>query len=1038
LIVHGSEGITVRRWGGETTLNEVPFDEAPLKAGDCLRIAGVELDVIAPAAASTPTKPSPRLAAGADSSSRFRAGRDAARQRSRQLLDALRRARAEHDHLLQRTSELQQQSEQTAAQLGRLAAEHEKTLADLAEVRRQMSAGQGLADQNNRLVREVRELTERADQLGGELASLAADKHALEVEKAAFDEERRRLLDENSQFRDRLRDQQTQLAQQVAALRGEADQLREQDERLKEQIRTLGVEKAALEDERASGQTEHDTLRRQHEKLQADWQSLASADETLAQERTALCRERDELRNEIDRVRADIQSLAADRDAQDKAQAELCGERDAYRRQCEELRQNLDALSAEKTALAEERGVLSGECVTLRGQNQELQETNSGLLAEKSAAADEHAAACTERDQLREENQQLQAAVAELDEEVSAFAAAKSALEEERDRLREENKRLAEIEQEMRAAVAERENMSAELYRALLQAAEMQKHADEYDALLVANQALRDEHEELTARIAHFQKEVERLNEEQFSAVASQQSLADEATEIRQDRQRLSEENAQLLASLSEARQQLEEAARRQAEGTDPLLQENASLRKQLEDAQRDHSAFAETVSAFERQLAGTHEEQAAVEAAMEEANRHIADQAARLAESAGSIERLEEQLAAAQNAHQSLEDERDDWQQRCAATARQHEEQRQRIAELEARLAAAVATPPPRAGDRPADAPSVDEMPPAGDPAQPIAVSEIASTGAETAGQASKAAAISLDNEDTEPALPQVSADGPCKLEQEPPQASSAPVKQEFQPTSYIERYSHLFADDEAVRENSPKLGTTRPLGDGGPKPGHAQAQRESTATTHASSSGDEESIEQYMNQLLQRVRGQSAGPVASQAPQTPRTIEAKAQPRLPAMQPAGTASEPGLSPANPFAWAPNFGTARPKSSTPAPKTDLEALRALANESARRAISRHALRKLRRNALTKAIVATLAGVTSLWLILESADWRSLQCITAGVALLVAAYWTGQTYRTLLQSLRERAYDDVPEDEVEQPVASFHSPLPIDVERPVA
>jgi hypothetical protein len=247
------------------------------------------------------------------------------------------------------------------------------------------------------------------------------------------------------------------------------------------------------------------------------------------------------------------------------------------------------------------------------------------------------------------------------------------------------------------------------------------------------------------------------------------------------------------------------------------------------------------------------------------------------------------------------------------------------------------------------------------------------------------------------------------------------------------------LFADDEAVRENSPKLGTSRPPGDGRPKPGHAQAVPESTATTHSSSSGDEESIEQYMNQLLQRVRGQSAGPVASQSPQTPRTIEAKAQPRLPAMQPAGTASgERGPAPANPFAWAANFGTARPKSSTPAPKTDLEALRALANESARRAISRHALRKLRRNALTKAIVATLAGVTSLWLILESADWRSLQCITAGVALLVAAYWTGQTYRTLLQSLRERAYDDVPDDEAEQPVASFHSPLPIDVERPVA
>ena len=62
----------------------------------------------------------------------------------------------------------------------------------------------------------------------------------------------------------------------------------------------------------------------------------------------------------------------------------------------------------------------------------------------------------------------------------------------------------------------------------------------------------------------------------------------------------------------------------------------------------------------------------------------------------------------------------------------------------------------------------------------------------------------------------------------------------------------------------------------------------------------------------------------------------------------------------------------AKRKVSSPAPQTDLGALRALANETARRAISRHELRKHRRNAVTKVIVATLAGVTSLWLMLDS------------------------------------------------------------------
>ena len=101
-----------------------------------------------------------------------------------------------------------------------------------------------------------------------------------------------------------------------------------------------------------------------------------------------------------------------------------------------------------------------------------------------------------------------------------------------------------------------------------------------------------------------------------------------------------------------------------------------------------------------------------------------------------------------------------------------------------------------------------------------------------------------------------------------------------------------------------------------------------------------------------------------------------------------------------------------------------------MANETARLAISRHELRKLRRNAVTKVIVSTLAGVTSLWLMLDSSDWLNVQFITACGALLVAAYWAGETFRTLVYSMRIAA-NEVPEETV-----AVESPaLPIDVER---
>jgi hypothetical protein len=119
-------------------------------------------------------------------------------------------------------------------------------------------------------------------------------------------------------------------------------------------------------------------------------------------------------------------------------------------------------------------------------------------------------------------------------------------------------------------------------------------------------------------------------------------------------------------------------------------------------------------------------------------------------------------------------------------------------------------------------------------------------------------------------------------------------------------------------------------------------------------------------------------------------------------------------------------------KAAVPAPTTDLGALRALANETARRAISRHELRKHRRNAVTKVIVSTLAGVTSLWLMLDSPDWRSMQFITACLSLLVAAIWAGETYRTLLESLHAAAYDG-PEEGLDEAEAVAPTALPIDV-----
>ena len=114
-----------------------------------------------------------------------------------------------------------------------------------------------------------------------------------------------------------------------------------------------------------------------------------------------------------------------------------------------------------------------------------------------------------------------------------------------------------------------------------------------------------------------------------------------------------------------------------------------------------------------------------------------------------------------------------------------------------------------------------------------------------------------------------------------------------------------------------------------------------------------------------------------------------------------------------------PGFKEFRRKGPLPERSVEFQAFRDLANETARRAIGVYATQTHRRNAVTKVIVSTLAGVTSLWLMLDSPDWRDLQFITACVSLFAAAYWVGQAYRTLMDLLHAGDYDRPEIDEAE-------------------
>jgi hypothetical protein len=275
-------------------------------------------------------------------------------------------------------------------------------------------------------------------------------------------------------------------------------------------------------------------------------------------------------------------------------------------------------------------------------------------------------------------------------------------------------------------------------------------------------------------------------------------------------------------------------------------------------------------------------------------------------------------------------------------------------------------------------------------------------------------------------------------------PPNTPAPAK-ESRTSSFIERYAHMFTDDAPADVSAQPAAPARqveedtlvrkPRAFGGPR-----SIGQSPEPTE-----DEETIEQYMAKLMQRVRGEGPRVAASQA-QAAVTPEAPNVPGPPGQAgPTSGLPPEAHSPDSPATASAadvdkaeylttSLGTVRRKSVAVDRPVNLEAFRALANESARRAISTHALQKHRRTAVTKAIVATLAGMTSVFVMLEAPGWLDLQFITAGVSLLAAAYWAGQTYGKMVESFRAASYHG-PEELLENLIDPFRPALPIDVDK---
>lgn len=989
LILRTSSEITARRWAGETTLNGERLLDAPIHPGDCLQVGPVQLEILGtensigettpvlevpslPPLASTTALALPTLppppAATPQSST------------DQKLLEARDLARDRGRRMLRAL----RRSRQACAELS--------------------GQSEQLAANNQQLQRRIESLNERVEQLVAEQEALTAAHHSVSGEKDSLEAEAQRASDEVW--------------------------------RLQEQLREHTDRCLALASERDEAASRSDSL---HAELQ-----LASEREAAALENTA----------RLDTELAELRRLY---DEQGMKLDAVTGEQAEKLRECETLRSDVQSLQARESSLQTELQQSHDESERLRSQLEELRK--------------EHGSVGEQHDALRAE-------LAAESENVGRLTREREKLTAECDRLRAAADRLPAVEQQLRSAISEKESTASELYRALLQLAQLEEESDHQAEMEAVNEAVNKELERSRTEIASLQSQIEQLATDRTEIAEKKSSLDARIAQLIDAHQQVAHERDELSTEVDALREQFEEARRQEAENITRLQQAEA-LQPRLDALESSQAELVDTVERLKSELAEKEQASAASAAEVQSLKTELDDVrekwqhereqlSGRERELEQQIAELEGRLAEASAANDALASSIAAMMQENTATA---DEDSSELSPVDSPATegpiAECGTPSAEAeigNDRPVTTDAIDAKAEAKRQAEAIRALAPRSTWDGQPSQntwsvtegfvrrssivAGDAATTSFGGDATAEAEQDVVALDPMEaasgISSQPVHddanspseaADETPIVEatSSQSTSFIERYAHLFAEDAggSAPQPSPSI-ESRQDHEHVPMPAVVAATLGDGVAKPTSGKDDEESIEEYMAKLLQRVRGETAAAAPTVAKREPSadvppaasTGDGFASGPLPA--PLSMSCVENDSPVS-------LEAIRRKSPMIVPQTDLEALRALANESARRAISRHTVRKLRRNATTKVLVATLAGVTSLWFMLHADQWWDLQFVTACVSMLVAAIWTGETFRTLLQTLRVATSDET-DEEIEQLAAELRAPLPIDIE----
>jgi len=567
---------------------------------------------------------------------------------------------------------------------------------------------------------------------------------------------------------------------------------------------------------------------------------------------------------------------------------------------------------------------------------------------------------------------------------------------------------------------------------------------------------------ELKAKCDELRKDVANLSDKLSQATQTRDALAEEISHTRREREDMREEHTQVwdkvaqlnreITALNAERSQVANENASLIADADQVRSELESLRLEIGRLRAADAAQARHQQALNENLHSAHAELEQLRGELNEslaghANQHteVAARDAEIGELRDEIARLRQQAEQAAAETCRLANLVETGTQECERLRQEHVHVWSKVAQLTAENERLIAVETSKAVQ-----PKNGQAPKSGDVADEMNATDGASTGlfavvAEehpfiesfpAESEAGFTGQVLAKNEETV-AKAEVESSDVWHFRSESQPAASTRAEEEDgvadnEPTEPVtpRLASHsLFAPPPRLVEPGATL--ARPV---------APSISSSAKTLSASTSDDEESIEDYMAKLMQRLRGDGAAPLppSSQAPAlTPATAAAT---RMLTDTTSTLNSKNELSPLPVVSTRPiplqNMSAEEFKPADRAPErpVDLQSLRDLANASARSAIAVHSTKVHRRSAATKVIVSALAAMTSLWLMLQSPDWRNIEFIFACVLLIVAGYWVSQTIKTFIDSIRAGHYDGNDYD-WEGGTGPQNDALPIDIER---